>query len=147
MLLLVKIFELLPNWSFEEASNNSRHILIIVSFEYLPFDKWISRFKTSCSLLSSITPLVLSLSFWIKRWFMDSSTQNHAEPIWNYLKKSALEPKRAKLEQRLSFGHVRTYCWLNKLRNTQGNIYGTYLGNIYIYIYICIYIYGTYKEY
>ena len=32
-------------------------------------------------------------------------------------------------------------CWLNKLRNTQGTIYGTYLGNIYIYIY------GIYTEY
>ena len=71
MLLLVKIFELLPNWSFEEASNNSRHILTIVSFEYFPFDKWISRFKTSCSLLSSITPLVLSLSFPIEVTIFD----------------------------------------------------------------------------
>ena len=35
------------------------------------------------------------------------------------------------------FGHVRTYSWLHKLRNTQGKIYGTYLGNIY----------GIYKEY
>ena len=23
------------------------------------------------------------------------------------------------------------FCWLNKLRNTQGKIYGTYLGNIH----------------
>ena len=28
------------------------------------------------------------------------------------------------------------FSWLHKLRNTQGNIYGTYLGNIY----------GIYKE-
>ena len=28
------------------------------------------------------------------------------------------------------FGHVRTYSWLHKLRNTQGKIYGTYLRNI-----------------
>ena len=34
------------------------------------------------------------------------------------------------------FGHVRTYCWLNELRNTQGKTHGTYLGNIY----------GIYKE-
>ena len=44
-----------------------------------------------------------------------------------------------------------TYSWLHKLRNTQGNIYGTYLGKtkrIYIYIYgIYVYIYGIYKEY
>ena len=26
------------------------------------------------------------------------------------------------------------YSWLHKLRNTQGKIHGTYLGNIYIYI-------------
>ena len=45
-------------------------------------------------------------------------------------------PKRAKLDQNSDFGHVRTYSWLHKLRNTQGKIYGTYLGNIY----------GIYKE-
>ena len=137
-----------------------------------------------------------------KSCFVDSSTQNHAEPLWNYLKKSVLDPKCAKLDQDSHFGHVRTcqgqsrrtspcrqsglslflssrnytfstfinrfnnfhkiissieqiydlftksylvlskfmisrYCWLNKLRNTQGKIYGTYLGNIY----------GIYKEY
>ena len=39
--------------------------------------------------------------------------------------------------QNSDFGHVRTYSWLHKLRNTQGEIYGTYLGNIY----------GIYREY
>ena len=29
------------------------------------------------------------------------------------------------------FGHVRTYSSLHKLRNTQGKIHGTYLGNMY----------------
>ena len=38
--------------------------------------------------------------------------------------------------QNADFGHVRTYSWLHKKRNTQGKIYGTYLGNI------C----GIYKE-
>ena len=28
------------------------------------------------------------------------------------------------------FGHVRTHFSIHKLRNTQGKIYGTYLGNI-----------------
>ena len=49
-----------------------------------------------------------------------------------------MDPKCVKLDQKSEFGHVRTYCWLNELRNTQGEIYGTYLGNIYIY--------GIYKE-
>ena len=38
--------------------------------------------------------------------------------------------------QNSDFGHVRTYSSLHKLRNTQGKIHGTYLGNIY----------GIYKE-
>ena len=63
--------------------------------------------------------------------FWDSSAQNHAEPSWNYLKKSVLDPKRAKLNQNSDFAHVRTYSRLHTLRNTQGKIYGTYLGNIY----------------
>ena len=32
---------------------------------------------------------------------------------------------------RFYFGHVRTYSWLHKLRNTQGKIYRTDLGNKY----------------
>ena len=32
-----------------------------------------------------------------KTCFLDSSTQNHAEPLWNYLKKSVLDPKCVKL--------------------------------------------------
>ena len=47
-----------------------------------------------------------------------------------------MDPKCAKLDQNSDFGHVRTYSWLHKLRNTQGKIHGTYLGNIY----------GIYKE-
>ena len=42
-----------------------------------------------------------------------------------------------KLDQNSDFGHVRAYSWLHKLRNTQGKLHGTYLGNIY----------GIYKEY
>ena len=38
--------------------------------------------------------------------------------------------------QNSDIGHVRTYSSLHKLRNTQGKIHGTYLGNIY----------GIYKE-
>ena len=63
---------------------------------------------------------------------MSSSTQNHAESSGNYLKNSVLDPKRAKLNQNSDSGHVRTYSWLHNLRNTQGKIYGTYLGNIYM---------------
>ena len=62
---------------------------------------------------------------------MSSSTQNHAESFRNYLKKSVLDPKRAKLNYNSDFSHVRTYSWLHQLRNTQGKICGTYLGNIY----------------
>ena len=42
-----------------------------------------------------------------------------------------------RIKVRFYFGHVRTYSWLDKLRNTQGKIYGTYLGKIY----------GIYREY
>ena len=42
-----------------------------------------------------------------------------------------------RLKVRFHFGHVQTYSWLHRLRNTQGEIYGTYLRNIY----------GIYKEY
>ena len=59
--------------------------------------------------------------------------QNHAEPLWNYLKKSVWDPKHAKLDEKSDFGHVRTYCWLNILRNIQREIYGKYLGHIYIW--------------
>ena len=48
-----------------------------------------------------------------------------------------MEPKRDKFEQNCDFGHVRTHSWFHKLRNTQGKIHGTYLGNIY----------GIYQEY
>ena len=74
-----------------------------------------------------------------KPCFSSFSTQNHTESFINSVKIQFLDPKRAKLDQNSDFGHVRTYSWLHKLRNTQGKIYGTYLGNIYIY--------GVYKEY
>ena len=61
---------------------------------------------------------------------MDSSAQNHAESSGNYLKNLVWDPKRAKLNQNSSLGHVRTYSWLHELRNTQGRKYGTYLRNI-----------------
>ena len=40
-----------------------------------------------------------------KMCFLDSSTQNHAESSRNFLKNSALEPKRAKLDQKSEHGH------------------------------------------
>ena len=46
--------------------------------------------------------------------------QNHAEPLWNYLKNFTVEPKRAKLDQKSDFGHVRTYCWLKKYETYKG---------------------------
>ena len=71
--------------------------------------------------------------------------------------------KSAKLDQNSDFGHVRTcqglpgaqvlvgkavFSFFQKLRNTQGEIYGTYLRNIYIYMEFMrnIYIY-IYMEY
>ena len=68
---------------------------------------------------------------------MSFLTENEAERFRNYFKKSALNPKHTELDQNSDFGHVRTYSWLNKLRNTQGKRYETYLRNIY----------GIYKEY
>ena len=69
-------------------------------------------------------------------WFLNFSDKNDAESSINFVKIPFLDPKRAKLNQNSDFGHVRTYSWLHKLRNTQGKIHGTYLGNIY----------GIYKE-
>ena len=54
----------------------------------------------------------------------------------NFVKIPFLDLKGAKLDRNSDFGHVRTYSSLHKLRNTQGKIHGTYLGNIY----------GIYKE-
>ena len=64
------------------------------------------------------------------------STQNHAEPFRNFLEKTVFDPKCALFDQNSDFGHVWTYSSLHKLRNTQGKVHGTYLGNIY----------GIYKE-
>ena len=41
-----------------------------------------------------------------KQCFWDSSIQNHAESSGNYLKKSVLDPKHAKLDQQPEHGHV-----------------------------------------
>ena len=68
--------------------------------------------------------------------FLSFSSKNHAESFISFVKIQLLDQKLAKLDQNSDFGHVRTYSWLHKLRNTQGKIYGTYLGNIY----------GIYKE-
>ena len=40
-----------------------------------------------------------------------------------------MDPKRAKLDQKSDFGHVRTYCSLNILRNIQRKIDGKCLGH------------------
>ena len=65
-------------------------------------------------------PLLLNTAFFAgETCFLSSSRQKHAEPLWNYLKNSILETKCAKFDQKSDFGHVRTYCWLNTLRNIQ----------------------------
>ena len=46
-----------------------------------------------------------------KPCFLDSSTQNHAEPLWNYLKKSVLDPKRAKCDQQSGFRRLVSVAW------------------------------------
>ena len=43
--------------------------------------------------------------------FMDSSTQNHAEALWNYLKTSVWDPKCAKFDQKSGFWHLVTVSW------------------------------------
>ena len=65
-----------------------------------------------------------------KQCFLNSSTQNHAEPLSNYLKKSVLDLKRTKLDQNSDFGHVRTYCSLHKWGwgNPQGGSWGSLEG-------------------
>ena len=58
--------------------------------------------------------------FYIKLCVFGFSTQNHSEAFRNYVPNSGLDPQRAKLDEKSEFGHVQTYCWRNKLRNTQG---------------------------
>ena len=54
--------------------------------------------------------LVLFLGFLVsKPCFLSFSTRNHAESSRNSVKKSALNPKHAKLDQKSWFGHVRTW--------------------------------------
>ena len=71
-------------------------------------------------------------------WFLSFSGKNDAESLCHFVKIQFLDPKHAKLDQNSSFRHVRTYSWLHKLRNTQGKIHGTYLGNIYGIYKACI---------
>ena len=56
-----------------------------------------------------------------------------AEPSygWSDYSSHTLAEWILRIRIQFSFGHVRTYSWLHKLRNTQGKIYGTYLGKIY----------------
>ena len=42
-----------------------------------------------------------------KQYFLAPSTQNHAESFGNYINKSVLDPKHAKFEEQLEFGHVQ----------------------------------------
>ena len=58
--------------------------------------------------------LVVGIIFrflWGEMCFWDSSTQNHAEPSWNYLRKSVLDPKRGKLDQKSGFWHLVSVSW------------------------------------
>ena len=41
--------------------------------------------------------------------FLSFSNKNHAESFRNFIKKTFLDPKRAKLDQNSDFRHVRTY--------------------------------------
>ena len=42
-----------------------------------------------------------------KQCFLDSSTQNHAEPLWNYLKNSVSDLKLVKFNQLSEYWHVQ----------------------------------------
>ena len=49
------------------------------------------------------------LRFLVKiMWFLSFSSKNDAESLWNFVKIPFLDPKRAKLDQKFWFGHVRT---------------------------------------
>ena len=43
--------------------------------------------------------------------FLGLLDANHAEPWWNYQKKSALDPKRAKFDQKSGFWHLVSVSW------------------------------------
>ena len=64
---------------------------------------------------------------------MSVSGKNHAESSINFVKIQFWDPKHAKLNQNSDFRHVLVFSWLNKLRNTQMKIHGTYLGIPYIF--------------
>ena len=46
--------------------------------------------------------------------------------LLSFISKFIIFAKSSILLNKFMTFNVRTYCWLNKLRNTQGNIYGTY---------------------
>ena len=56
-------------------------------------------------------------------FFLDSSTRNHAEPLWNYLKKSVLDPK---FNQKSGFWRLVSLSW--GWGNPQGGSGGTLKG-------------------
>ena len=51
--------------------------------------------------------------------------------LWSFIKKSALHPKCTKLNQNSDYGHVRTYSWLHKLRNTRENMWNIFRKHIW----------------
>ena len=63
------------------------------------------------------------LRFFVKiTWFLSFSGKNDAESLCHFVKIPFLDLKRAKLDKKSDFSHVRTLSWLHKLRNTQGKI-------------------------
>ena len=94
-------------------------------FKYFP-----GFFKYFQDLLSNIK------AFGENNVFFELLQQKPCRIIYKFRQNTISGPDTWKLDQNSDFGHVRTYSWLHKLRNTQGKIHGTYLGNIY----------GIYKE-
>ena len=113
-----------------------------VSEFWFNFARFVSKTKLLRKLLNDSTCFCVDGAQ--KHCFLCSSTQNHAESF--RIKNFVLDPKHAKLDQQSDFGHVRTYCWLNKLRNIQSKTYGKHLGHIYIYIYIHVYISSIFSK-
>ena len=79
---------------------------------------WFNRHTKRCFLLFFWYFLVFLsyfqifgqiLRFLVKiTWFLRFSGKNDAESLWNFVKNLILNPKRAKIDQKLEIGHART---------------------------------------
>ena len=141
--LPVVLLAALKKCRVEQPGSGSREIFPILLTRL--FKLHLKRFvKTFLFFLGPGPFLIKSNVFNGKMHFLNFSAHHHAESSGNHLKSLVLDQKCTNLDHNSDFGHVRTYSWLHQLRNTQRELYGTYLEKrkyTYLYIYIYIYLY------